>query len=55
MIALNEDAKVIVLSNYAGNSLESIINEVTNKLINKGYAQEKLVQVALLQVMKSKI
>ena len=43
MIALNEDAKDIVLSNYEGNSLESVINDVTNKLIEKGYAQDKLV------------
>ena len=43
MIALNEDAKDIVLSNYEGNSLEDVINEVTNKLIEKGYAQDKLV------------
>ena len=27
MIALNEDAKDIVLSNYEGNSLESVIND----------------------------
>lgn len=43
MIALNEDAKDIVLSDYEGNSLESVINEVTNKLIEKGYAHDKLV------------
>ena len=43
MIALNEDAKDIVLSNYEGNSLESVINDVTNKLIEKGYAHDKLV------------
>ena len=43
MIVLNEDAEDIVLSNYEGNSLEDVINEVTNKLIEKGYAQDKLV------------
>ena len=43
MIALNEDAKDIVLNNYEGNSLENVINEVTDKLIAKGYAQDKLV------------
>ena len=43
MIALNEDAKDIVLSNYQGNSLENVINDITNKLVDKGYAQDKLV------------
>lgn len=43
MIVHNKDAKDIVLSNYEGNSLESVINDVTNKLIEKGYAHDKLV------------
>lgn len=43
MIALNEDAKDITLNNYEGNNLENVIDNITNKLIDKGYAKEKLV------------
>ena len=43
MIALNEDAKDITLNDYEGNNLDEVINDITNKLIDKGYAKEKLV------------
>ena len=43
MIALNEDAKDITLNDYEGNNLENVIDNITNKLIDKGYAKEKLV------------
>lgn len=43
MIALNEDAKDITLDDYEGNNLESVINSITNKLVDKGYTKEKLV------------
>ena len=42
LIALNEDAKDIVTTNYKGSKIDTVIDSITNNLIDKGYAKEEL-------------
>lgn len=43
IISLNDDAKDILITNYKGKEIKEIINNITDKLIDKGYAKEELV------------
>ena len=43
VISLNDDGKEIVEGNYVGKELKEVVNGITDKLIDKGYAKEELV------------
>ena len=43
VIALNDDAKDLVNDEYTGKSLDNVITNITETLIEKGYAKEKIV------------
>lgn len=42
LISLNEEAKNIVITNYKGSKVDVVIDSITDKLIDKGYAKEEL-------------
>ena len=42
LVALNESAKDIVITNYKGSKVDVVIDSITDKLIDKGYAKEEL-------------
>ena len=42
LVALNESAKDIVITNYKGSKVNVVIDSITDKLIDKGYAKEEL-------------
>ena len=52
MISLNEDGKDIIINNYKGKNFEVIIDNITDKLIDKGYAKDELI---ILVGVKGKI
>lgn len=43
VISLNNSAKAIIEGDYKGKKLNEAIEKITNNLINKGYAEEKLI------------
>lgn len=45
VVALNEDAKDIVSSNLYGKSLDDVIESITNKVVELGYAEEGTVTI----------
>ena len=43
IVSLNDDGKEIIEGNYVGRELKEVVNGITDKLIDKGYAKEELV------------
>ena len=43
VISLNNSTKAIIEGDYKGKKLNEAIEKITNNLINKGYAEEKLI------------
>lgn len=43
IISLNNDGKEIIEGSYVGKELKEVVNGITDKLIDKGYAKEELV------------
>lgn len=43
IISLNDDGKEIIEGSYVGKELKEVVNGITDKLIDKGYAKEGLV------------
>ena len=43
IVSLNDDGKEIIEGNYVGRKLKEVVNGITDKLIDKGYAKEELV------------
>lgn len=43
VVSLNGDGKEIIEGNYVGRELKEVVNGITDKLIDKGYAKEELV------------